>query len=108
MWIFDLFEQNACSIAWKKRELPRWTWDEYKENKKNLWDKLILVDMIGYPVLDSKTISDEMFSGKYPEWTTFALYCHSGWSSWYLQMQLSPVMPQYTFVNIAWWIMAFR
>lgn len=57
--------------------------------------------MIGHPVDGSTPISEEMFSGRaYPDGTIFALYCHSGGSSGYLQMQLVPKMSQYTFVNI--------
>lgn len=55
-----------------------WTWHEYKEQKKILGDKLVLVDMIDHPILDSVLISEELFSGKYPEGTIFAFYCHSG------------------------------
>lgn len=56
--------------------------------------------MIRHPILDSVPISDEMFAGAYPEGTTFALYCHSGGSSGYLQMQLAPKMRQFTFINM--------
>ncbi|MCB9807393.1 hypothetical protein H6768_06010 [Candidatus Peribacteria bacterium] len=78
MSIRDLFNPNSCNIAGKKNTSQAWTWDEYQEQKKTLGDKLVLVDMIGHPVFDSVSISDEMFSGVYPDGTIFALYCHSG------------------------------
>jgi hypothetical protein len=34
--------------------------------------------MIGHPLEGSEPLSDDLFSGKYPEGTAFALYCHSG------------------------------
>ena len=105
MWIFDMFNPNACSLEWRK-SLDVWTWEEYKENKEKLNEKVILVDMIWHPVNWSKEISDEMFSWIYPDWTIFALYCHSWGSSWYLQMQLSKMLDKYTFINIKWWILA--
>jgi hypothetical protein len=46
-------------------------------------------------------ISNELFDGRYPEGTYFALYCHSGGSSGYVQMQLKPQLPQHHFINIA-------
>lgn len=106
MNIFDLFDQNACSIWGKNNGLESWTWEEYKEKKHDLGNKIVLVDMINHPIEWSIPISDELFSGKYPEWTIFVLYCHSWWSSWYLQMQLAPQIPQYTFVNMLWGIMS--
>lgn len=106
MWIFDMFDSNACSIHWRNNGLEAWTWDEYYEKKKEFWEKIVLVDMINHPVDDSVIISDKLFSWIYPEGTIFALYCHSGWSSWYLQKQLVPAMPMYTFVNIKWGILS--
>lgn len=106
MWIFDLFNKDACNISGRNNWLESRTWFQYEEKKKELWDKLILVDMIGKPVAWSIPISDKIFSWEYSEWSIFALYCHSGWSSWYLQSQLAPKMPQYTFVNIKWGIMS--
>jgi gentisate 1,2-dioxygenase len=44
-----------------------WTWHEYKEQKRTLGDRLVLVDMIDYPILDSVPISEELFSGKHSE-----------------------------------------
>ena len=35
MWIFDMFNPNACSLEWRK-SLDVWTWEEYKENKEKL------------------------------------------------------------------------
>jgi hypothetical protein len=40
------------------------------------------------------------FGNQYPEGTYFCLYCHSGWSSGYVQMQLKAQIPQYTIINI--------
>lgn len=100
MNIGEMFDPNACNIAGKKNTAYAWTWDEYKKQKESLWDKLVLVDMIKHPVLDSVSISEEMFADTYPDGTIFALYCHSGWSSGYLQMKITPQLPQYTFVNI--------
>lgn len=106
MWIFDMFDSNACSIQGRNNWLEAWTWDKYEEKKKELWEKVVLVDMINHPVAGSVVISDKLFSGIYPEGTIFALYCHSGWSSWYLQKQLAPAMSIYQFVNIRWGIMS--
>ena len=108
MNIFDMFDSNACSIWGRNNGLESWTWDEYNKQKEIHWDKMLLVDMIWHPIEWSITISDELFSGKYPEGTIFVLYCHSWGSSWYLQMQLAPQMPQYKFVNMKWWIMNLR
>ena len=107
MWITDSYDPNACMIGWRNNGLESWTWDEYEKQKEILWDKLVLVDMIGHPVKDSVQISNELFApGNKPEWTVFALYCHSGGSSWYIQTQLAPQLPMYKFVNIAGGIMA--
>lgn len=108
MSVKDLYDENACSILWRNNWLESWSWEEYDFKKLQLLDKLVLVDMIGYKVKDSVIISDELFDWSYPEWTVFAFYCHSWWSSAYLQMQLAPQMPQYKFVNISWWIMALN
>jgi hypothetical protein len=63
--------------------------------------RVVLVDMINHPVEWSVPISNEMFSGNlYPAWTYFCLYCHSGWSSGYVQMQIKPKLPHYTIINI--------
>jgi len=78
MAISDLYDKNACNIFGRNNEAMAWTWHQYKENKKELGEKLVLVDMIDHPILDSVAISEELFSGKYPEGTLFALYCHSG------------------------------
>lgn len=108
MWINDMYDKNACSIFGKNNWLESWAWEEYYKNKKELWEKVVLVDMIGHPVEWSIEASDEIFNGKYPDGTIFALYCHSGWSSWYLQMQLAPILTKYVFVNIKWWILALN
>lgn len=103
MDVFDLFSSDACDIRGKK-STDRWTWTEYFENKKILDShgvNVVLVDMINHPVEGALPISNELFFGnKYPDGTFFVLYCHSGWSSWYVQMQLKPALPQYTFVNL--------
>ncbi len=103
MNIFNLFSPNACDIRGKK-STDKWTWTEYFENKKELeaqWINVVLVDMINHPIEDSIPISNELFFGnKYPEWTYFILYCHSGWSSGYVQMQLKPQLPQYNIINM--------
>jgi hypothetical protein len=67
MSISDLYDKNACSIAGHKNQQVAWTWYQYKEQKKTLGEKLVLVDMIDHPILDSVPISEELFSGKYPE-----------------------------------------
>lgn len=42
--------------------MESWTWQEYEEKKRQLGDKVVLVDMIGHPVEGSEPISEEMFS----------------------------------------------
>lgn len=106
MSVNDLYDSNACNIMWRNNGLESWTWEQYEIKKNELLDKVVLVDMIWHPIKDSIVISDSLFDWSYPEWTVFALYCHSWWSSWYLQMQLAPQMPQYKFVNISGWILA--
>jgi len=106
MPVSDMYNSNACSIFGRWNGLESWTWEEYEIKKTNLWDKLVLVDMIGHPIKDSVQISDELFNWNYPKWTIFALYCHSWGSSWYLQSQIAPQMSEYTFVNMSWWIMS--
>ena len=101
-----MFNPNACNIFGRNNGLESWTWAEYRKKKTEIWEKLVLVDMIGHPVEWSVLASDELFDGRYPAGTIFALYCHSGWSSGYLQMQLTPVLTQFVFVNIQWWILA--
>ncbi|MDD2565851.1 MAG: hypothetical protein PHZ26_01610 [Candidatus Gracilibacteria bacterium] len=108
MGIFDMFTSDACNISGRNNGLESWSWEEYEVKKIELSDKIVLVDMIGQPLEGSVTISDELFSGKYLPGTIFALYCHSGGTSGYLQMQLSPQLPQYTFVNIKGGIMSLR
>jgi hypothetical protein len=68
-----------------------------------------LVDMINHPVEGSIPISNEIFFwNKYPDWTFFVLYCHSWWSSGYVQKQLKPQLPQYNIINMDWGIMAYQ
>jgi hypothetical protein len=108
MWITDKITANACNIFWRNNWLESWSWDEYNEKKKVLWDSIVLVDMINHPLPDSVAISNELFDpSNKPEWTIFALYCHSGGSSWYIQSQLAPQLPMYTFVNISGGIMSY-
>ena len=107
MWITDSYNPNACSIWWMNNWLQNWSWDEYREQKEQFWDKIILVDMINHPLPDSVTISNELFEpGNKPKGTIFALYCHSGGSSWYIWMQLTTQLPMYSFVNISGGIMS--
>jgi len=108
MWITDSYDPNACSIGWRNNWLENWTWDEYRKQKEKLWDQIVLVDMINHPLPDSVPISNELFDpSNKPAWTIFVLYCHSGWSSWYIQMQLAPQLPMYKFVNISGGIMTY-
>ena len=107
MWITDQYDSNACMIGGRNNGLESWTWDEYEKQKNALWDMVVLVDMIGHPIENSVSISNELFTpGNKPEGTVFALYCHSGGSSWYIQGQLAPQLPMYKFVNMAGWIMS--
>lgn len=108
MGISDLYDQNACSIFGRNNGLESWTWAQFREQKSKLGDGVVLVDMIGHPVEGSVPAKDELFSGKYPTGTVFALYCHSGGSSGHLQKQLVPAFPQYRIVNIAGGILAYR
>lgn len=106
MSINDMYNANACSIFGRWNGLESWTWEEYKKKKQELWEKLVLVDMIGHPLEWSLEASDDLFDGRYPDGTIFALYCHSGWNSGYLQKQLTPILTQYVFINIKWGILA--
>ena len=103
MSVFDLFSPQACDIRGKK-STDRWTWREYFDQKKVLESQginVVLVDMINHPVEGSVPISNELFFGnQYPDGTYFVLYCHSGGSSGYVQMQLKPQLPQYTIINM--------
>lgn len=104
MDVKELFNPKACDPRWiaSKR---KWTRTEYRNNKSQLEAEgiqVVLVDMIGHPVENAVEISNELFfSNKYPEGTFFVLYCHSGGSSWYVQMQLTPLLPQYNIINMA-------
>ncbi len=98
-----MFNPNACSIGGRDGATS-WNWEQYFENKKSLESEgkdVVLVDMINHPVEGSVPISNELFSGKYPDGTHFVFYCHSGGSSGAIQKQLTPQLPQYTFVNLA-------
>lgn len=110
MDVASLYSADACDIR-GKMSTDRWTWTEYFKNKKKLeseWICVVLVDMINHPIEDAVPISNEMFSGNlYPEWTYFCLYCHSWWSSGYVQMQIQPQLPQYTIINIEGGIMMY-
>ena len=109
MGITESYDPNACSIWGMNNGMESWNWDEYKTQKEKFGEQIVLVDMINHPVEDSVTITNELFDpSNKPEWTVFALYCHSGGSSWYVQMQLTPQLPMYKFVNIAGWIMAYN
>ena len=101
MWITESYDPNACSIWWMNNWLESWTWEEYKKNKEQFWDQIVLVDMINHPLPDSVAISNELFDTSVnPEGTYFVLYCHSGGSSGALQKQLTPQLPQYVIVNL--------
>lgn len=107
MNIFEYFSPNTCNPLWRNNWLESWNKEVYFQKKEEFWDKIVLVDMINHPIDWEKCvpISNEMFdSWEYLEWTIFVLYCHSWWSSWYVQKQLAPKFPQYQFVNLAWWI----
>lgn len=110
MDVSSLYSSDACDIR-GKQSTDKWTRTEYFENKKYLESKgirVVLVDMIDHPIEDSVIISNDIFSGnKYPEGTYFCLYCHSGGSSGYVQMQLKPQLPQYTIINIDGGIMMY-
>lgn len=101
MWVFDLFDKNACSIGGINNGLESWTWKKYYKQKEILWDKIVLVDMIDHPVDKSIPLSDELFAGKYPDGTIFVLYCHSGATSGHVQKKLAPQFPQFRFVNMS-------
>ncbi len=108
MNVFDLFDKNACSLGGGGS--LKWSWAEYYETRKKLEEEgetVVLVDMIGHPVPGSVPISNELFAGQYPDGTYFVLYCHSGGSSGFLQKQLTPKFPQYSFVNMAGGIGAY-
>ena len=108
MWITESYDPNACSIWGMNNWLTNWSWEEYREQKEQLWDKVVLVDMINHPLPDSVAISNELFDpSNKPEWTIFALYCHSWGSSWYIWMQLTNQLPMYRFVNISGGIMSY-
>ena len=98
-----MFNPNACSIGGRDGATS-WNWEQYFENSKKLQSEgknVVLVDMIHQPVEGSVPISNEIFNTSvHPEGTYFVLYCHSGGSSGMLQKQLTPQLPEYTFVNL--------
>ncbi len=111
MNVFDLFDPNACDIRGRNSDTR--TWEEYFHNKKELtkkWVEIVLVDMISHPIENSVTISNEIFFDDiYPKNTVFCLYCHSGGSSWYVQMQLKQQLgDKYTFINMEWWTFSYE
>jgi len=111
MDIFELFDPNTCDIRWAWSDT--WTWNDYFHNKQEFskkWINIVLVDMINHPIEDSIPISNEIFFDNiYPKNTVFCLYCHSWWSSWYIQKQLKKQLSdQYVFLNMEWWIWAYR
>ena len=110
MDVSSLFSPNACDIRGKQSK-DKWTRTEYFTNKKQLESqgtRVVLVDMINHPVEDAIPISNEIFfDNHYPEGTVFCLYCHSGGSSGYVQMQLKPRLPQYVFINIDGGILSY-
>lgn len=109
--IFDLYDKNSCDVRGKYGS-DLWTWEEYFQKKEEFtvkWIQVVLVDMIGNPVQGALPISNEMFfTWEYPEGTVFALYCHSGGSSGYVQKQLQPQLPQYTIINMDGGIAAYQ
>ncbi len=111
MDVKDLYNPQACDPRGRASKSV-WTWSEYFQYKKELeeeWVQVVLVDMIGHPVEWAIAISNEMFfANQYPAGTHFVLYCHSGGSSWYVQMQLTPMLPQYTIINMAWGIWMYQ
>lgn len=111
MDIHTLFEKNTCDIRGKTGSDTR-TWEEFFANKEMLnkqWIEVVLVDMIQYPVHNAVPISNELFmSNTYPHGTYFVLYCHSGWSSGYVQQQLKKAFPYYNTINMDWGITAYH
>lgn len=102
MWIVESYDPNACNIAGMNNWMEKWTWEQYKSQKEKFGEQIVLVDMINHPVEGSVPITNELFDpNNKPSGTVFCLYCHSGGSSWYVQMQLTPQLPMYKFVNIA-------
>ncbi|HLD21648.1 MAG TPA: hypothetical protein VJB65_02005 [Patescibacteria group bacterium] len=109
MDIFSFFTKNSCSIEGKNSVV--WTWQEFETKKAEMekeGKQVILVDMIADPIPGSVPISNELFQNKYPDGTVFALYCHSGGTSGMMQKKLTPLFPQYTFINMKGGIGAYR
>jgi hypothetical protein len=110
MDISKMYDPDACSIfGGGSTQRTRTQYIQYRKDLKSKWIQVVLVDMIGQPVEDSVTISNELFmSGKYPEGTYFCLYCHSGGSSGYVQKQLQSQLPKYNYINITGGIMSYN
>jgi len=109
MNVFDLFSTAACSLGGAGS--LKWSWEEYYQKCKELKAEdvsVVLVDMIKHPVSGSVPISNELFAGEHPDGTYFALYCHSGGSSGFLQKKLTVQFPKYNFVNMAGGIGAYQ
>ena len=104
MDVTSLYHENACDPR-GMASTKKWTRTEYRKNRKLLESdgiQVVLVDMIRHPIEDAVEISNDLFFGNhYPDWTFFILYCHSGWSSGYVQMQLTPLLPQYNIINMS-------
>ena len=99
MNILDMFNPKACSLG--GAGAIGWTWEEYFQNKKGRNDNIVLVDMINHPVEGSVPITNEIFDDKkYPQGTTFVLYCHSGGSSGFMQKRLTLQYPHFKFINL--------
>lgn len=101
MGILDMFSKDACSLG--GQDSLKWTWHDYYKKRKELESeghKVILVDMINSPVAGSVPISNELFEEEQPDGTYFALYCHSGGTSGFMQKKLKGMFPNYNFVNI--------
>lgn len=105
MDIFDHFNPNACDISGMKGA-KSWTWKEYFFHKEKNPKDIILVDMISHPVEGSVPISNEIFQES-KKGSIFVLYCHSGASSGMLQKKLTPIFPQYSFINLTGGISAY-
>ena len=109
MNVFDYFTAGACNLD-GRYGTKSWDWKTYFQKRKELEEQgvdIILVDMIDHPVDGSTPISNELFTGNYPEGTYFVLYCHSGATSGSLQKKLAPEFPHYEFINLEGGIRAY-
>ncbi len=102
MDINELFDPNTCQISDDKA--PNWTRFQYFQNKEKLEKegvKVILVDMINYPIENSIPASNELFfDQEYPDGTYFCLYCNSWCGLGSLQTKLKEELPQHHFINL--------